>query len=55
MAHVGCVLGLPTFHRGGLPFVLSYLLLFGLLLEDHLPLIDNLLLFPFLLQVWDGE
>ena len=49
MVHVGCVLSLPTVHRKGPPFVLSHLLLFGLLLEDQLPLFIGLILFPFLL------
>ena len=48
MAHVSCVFSLPTIHRGGPPLVLSYLLLFGLLLGDHLPLLNGLILFSLL-------
>ena len=55
MAHVSRMLGLPTFYRGGPPSFLSCLLLLRLFLEDQLHLLGNLFLFPFLLQVWDGE
>ena len=55
MAHVSRMLDLPTFYRGGPPSFLSCLLLLRLFLEDQLPLLGNLFLFPFLLQVWDGE
>ena len=55
MVHVDRILSLPAFHRGGPPSVLSCLLLLGIFLRDQLPFLGRLFLFPFLLQVWDGE
>ena len=49
------MLGLLTLHRGGPPFVFGHFLLLRLLLGDHFPLLGYLILFPFLLQVGDGE
>jgi len=37
MAHIGRMLGLPTFHRGGPPSFLSCFLLFGVFLKEQLP------------------
>lgn len=50
MAHVSYVFSLPNVHRGGPPLVLSYLLLFRLLLRDHHPLLSGLLLFSLLFR-----
>ena len=49
MAHLGHVMVLPALNRGDLPLALGNLLLLWLLLVDHLPLLDYLLLLPFLL------
>ena len=54
MAHVSRVFGLPTLHCGGRPSIFGHFLLLGLLLGDHLPLLDYLLLLHFLLQVGEG-
>ena len=57
MAHIGRVLGLLTLYRGGPSSIFGCFLLLGLLMEDHLSLLGNLLLLllPFLLQVGDRE
>ena len=55
MAHLGHILVLPALNRGGLPFVFGHFLLLRHLLGDHFPLLDYLILLPFLLQVGDEE
>ena len=52
---LGHMLVLLALHRGGLFLALGHLLLLGLILADHLPLLGHLLLPPFLLQVWHRE
>ena len=48
-AHLGCVVVLFTLYRGGPHLTFGHFLLLGLLLGDHIPLIGNLLLLPFIL------
>ena len=55
MAHVSKVLNLLTFNREGPSLALGRLLLLGLLLGNHLTLIEHFFLLHFLLLVGHGE